>query len=52
MSPVNNEFKMASGKCAFLDLAACSSFNFRHLGKECVEISYFDFDLKNNIVIL
>jgi hypothetical protein len=21
-------------------------------GKECVEISYFDFDLKNNIVIL
>jgi hypothetical protein len=29
-----------------------SSFNFRHLGKECVEISYFDFDLKNNIVIL
>ena len=23
MSPVNNEFKMASGKCAFLDLAAC-----------------------------
>jgi hypothetical protein len=24
MSPVNNEFKMASGKCAFLDLAACS----------------------------
>ena len=25
MSPVNNEFKMASGKCAFLDLAACSN---------------------------
>jgi DNA-directed RNA polymerase subunit RPC12/RpoP len=24
MSPVNNEFKMASGKCAFLDLAACA----------------------------
>jgi hypothetical protein len=29
-----------------------SSFNFRQLGKECVKISYFDFDLKNNIVIL
>ena len=22
MSPVNNDFKMASGECAFLDLAA------------------------------
>jgi hypothetical protein len=29
-----------------------SSFNFRQLGKESVKISYFDFDLKNNIVIL
>jgi hypothetical protein len=35
-----------------LELTSNSSFNFRHLGKECVEISYFDFDLKNNIVIL
>jgi hypothetical protein len=35
-----------------LELTSKSSFNFRHLGKECVEISYFDFDLKNNIVIL
>ena len=35
-----------------LELTSKRSFNFRHLGKECVEISYFDFDLKNNIVIL
>jgi hypothetical protein len=34
-----------------LELTSKSSFNFRHLGKECVEISYFDFDLNNNIVI-
>jgi hypothetical protein len=31
-----------------LELMSKSSFNSRHLGKECVEISYFDFDLKNN----
>jgi hypothetical protein len=30
MSPVNNEFKMASGKCAFLDLAACVMWASRH----------------------
>jgi hypothetical protein len=30
MSPVNNEFKMASGKCAFLDLAACAWLHCRH----------------------
>jgi hypothetical protein len=30
MSPVNNEFKMASGKCAFLDLAACCIYRFSH----------------------
>ena len=35
-----------------LELMSNSSFNFRQLGKECVKISYFDFDLKNNIVIL
>jgi hypothetical protein len=27
-----------------LELTSNSSFNFRHLGKECAEISYFDFD--------
>ena len=31
-----------------LELMSNSSFNFRHLGKECAEISYFDIDLKNN----
>jgi hypothetical protein len=35
-----------------LEMTSNSSFNFRHLGKECVETSYFDFDLKYNIVIL
>jgi hypothetical protein len=29
-----------------------SSFNFRHLGKECAEISYFYIDLKNNTMVL
>jgi hypothetical protein len=27
------------------------SFNFRHLGKECAEISYFDIDLDNTMVL-
>ena len=31
-----------------LELTSYSSFNFRHLGKECAEISYFDIDLKDN----
>jgi hypothetical protein len=35
-----------------LELASNGSFNFRHLGKECAEISYFDIDLKTNIMIL
>jgi hypothetical protein len=28
-----------------LELASNSSLNFRHLSKECAEISYFDIDL-------
>ena len=32
-----------------LDLSN-SSFGFRHLGKECAKISYFDFDLKTNLM--
>jgi hypothetical protein len=35
-----------------LELTSRSSFNFRHLGKECAEISYFDMDLKNNTMVL
>ena len=35
-----------------LELSSNSSFNFRHLGKECAEISYFDIDLKNNTMVL
>ena len=37
MSPVNNEFKMASGKCAFLDLAACAEAKDRrwNLNEDC-----------------
>ena len=34
-----------------LELTSYSSFNFRHLGKECAEISYFDIDLKNNTMV-
>jgi hypothetical protein len=34
MSRVNNEFKMASCKCAFLDLAASLKYHERHLGTE------------------
>jgi hypothetical protein len=35
-----------------LELTSKSSFNFRHLDKECAEISYFGIDLKNNTMIL
>ena len=35
-----------------LELTSNSSFNFRHLGKECAEISFFDIDLKNNTMVL
>jgi hypothetical protein len=35
-----------------LELTSNSSFNFRHLGKECVEMLYFDFDLKTNTMVL
>jgi hypothetical protein len=35
-----------------LELTSNSSFNFRYLGKECAEISYFDIDLKNNTMVL
>jgi hypothetical protein len=35
-----------------LELTSNSSFNFRHLGKECAEILYFEFNLKNNTMVL
>jgi hypothetical protein len=35
-----------------LELTSNSAYNFRHLGKECAEISYFDTDFKNNTMVL
>jgi hypothetical protein len=48
---VNRAYKNKNNRKG-LELTSNGSFNFRHVGKECVEISYFDFNLKNNIVIL
>jgi hypothetical protein len=44
--------KFLSRLVEFKILVNWGMVHFRHLGKECAEISYFDFDLKTNIMIL